>query len=68
MTNLLRERWLIPQRPKMDFSTLQQIETFKANERIRFYLDGGSRLVFLGRNIIAGIVAVTWLVLWWRGY
>lgn len=52
----------------MDFSTLQQIETFKANERIRFYLDGGSRLVFLGRNIIAGIVAVTWLVLWWRGY
>lgn len=53
---------------KMNFARLQQIEAFKAEERIRFYLGGGSRLVFIGRNIIAAVVAVIWVVLWWRGY
>lgn len=60
--------WAQMQRKKMNFATLQKIEEYKAKERIKFYLAGGSRPVFIGRNIIAGVVAVIWAFLWWRGY
>jgi len=52
----------------MDLPRKQIIEAYKANERIKFYLAGGSRPVFVSRGILAGIVLVAWLVLWWQGF
>ena len=53
---------------KMDLPRKQIIEAYKATERIKFYLAGGSRPVFVSRGILAGIVLVAWLVLWWQGF
>jgi len=51
----------------MERPTLQEIETAKAKHRIDFYLAGGSRLVYISRWFLSGIVIVIWLVLWLRG-
>ena len=51
----------------MERPTPQQIETEKAKNRIDFYLAGGSRLVYISRWVLTGIVVVIWLVLWSRG-
>ena len=45
----------------------QETEARKANQRISYYLAGGSRLVYVSRAILAGILIVIWIVLWWQG-
>ena len=52
----------------MDPLTKQEIEAYKANQRIQYYLAGGSRPVFISRGILAGILLVIWVVLWWQGF
>jgi hypothetical protein len=51
----------------MNRSTVQDLEAYKAKSRIDFYLAGGSRLVYISRWIVSGIVIVFWLAIWWRG-
>ena len=51
----------------MNRPTMQEIEAYKANARIKFYLAGGSLPVFISRGIVGGIVIVISLLLWWRG-
>jgi hypothetical protein len=50
----------------MHISRLQQIEARKANDRINYYLTGGSRPVFVFRGVLAGLLIIIWVVLWWQ--
>ena len=52
----------------MNRPTKQEIEAYKAGERIKFYLAGGSRPVFISRGVLAGIVLLAWIILWWQGF
>jgi len=47
--------------------TAQDVEVEKAKSRIEFYLAGGSRLVYVSRWVVSGIVIVFWIAIWWRG-
>jgi hypothetical protein len=44
-----------------------EIEAYKAKQRIKFYLAGGSRPVFISRGILSAVLVVCWLVIWWQG-
>jgi hypothetical protein len=50
----------------MDRPTMQEIEALKAIERISYYLGGGSLPVYICRGVIAGVLVVIWIVLWWQ--
>jgi hypothetical protein len=47
--------------------TIQEIEARKARERINAYLTGCSGLALISRAIIAGLLLVILITLWWRG-
>ncbi len=51
----------------MSRQSKQEIEARRANRRIDFYLAGGSRVAYVSRGIVAGILFVIWILLWWRG-
>jgi len=52
---------------RADRLSIQDLEAHKAQERIDFYLAGGSRPVYISRWVLSGILIVTWVVLWLRG-
>jgi hypothetical protein len=47
--------------------TQQEIEARKAIERINYYLEGGSRLVYISRGILAGLIVLILVLLLSRG-
>jgi hypothetical protein len=51
----------------MNRPTVQDMEAEKVKTRILFYLADGSRLVYISRWVVTGIVIVIWLGIWWRG-